>query len=297
MGMGKHMRQYVTIVTPETILKWFRKLVANKFDSSKIRMRHGRPAISEEIEQLIISWAKENFSWGYDRIVGALKNIGHSVCDTTVGNILKRHGIEPAPERTKTTTWKQFIKQQQHVLLATDFFTAEIWTKFGLATYYVLFFIQIESRKITVAGITQHPNKEWVVQCARNLTDWDTPFENMRYLIHDRDTKYTKSFDDIFLSMGIKPVKLPPRSPNLNAFAERFVRSINDECLHRLILFGEKSLKYVLKEYSEHYHHERNHQGKGNQILCPCDHSKHTGKIIKHERLGGLLNYYHRDAA
>ena len=166
-----------------------------------------------------------------------------------------------------------------------------------MATYYVLFFIQIESRKITIAGATEHPNKAWVEQCARNLTGWDGEFKSVRYLIRDRDSKFTRSFDEIFNSIGIKAVKLPARSPNLNAFAERFVRSIKSECLQRLILFGEKSLKYVLKEYADHYHHERNHQGVDNKILFPDDRLKKTGDIVRSERLGGLLNYYHREAA
>lgn len=298
MSMGRNfIDQYVTIVRPDTILKWFRKLVAQKFDGSKHRKYNGRPPVSEELEQLIISIARDNPSWGYDKIMGALKNLGHSISDTSVARILEKHGIPPAPDRVKTTTWAQFIRQQKHVLAATDFFTTEIWTKFGLATYYVLFFIKLETREVIIAGATIHPNAEWVEQCARNLTGWDGDLQSMRYLLRDRDSKYTKCFDRIFRDTGIRPIRLPYRSPNLNAFAERFVKTIKTECLHRLILFGEKSLRYVLKEYMHHYHHERNHQGIDNEIPFP-DHRLHqTGGIVKHERLGGLLNYYHRDAA
>jgi len=298
LAMGrKHMNQYVSIFQPETLLKWFRRLIAKKFDGSKKRKRHGRPPIPKEIEDLIISIAKDNPFWGYDKIMGALANLDHVVSDTTIGRILEKHGLSPAPDRIRKTTWKQFIKSHKHVLLATDFFTTEIWNKFGIATYYVLFFIHIETREIVIAGATEHPNAEWVEQCARNITDSETPFENMRYLIRDRDSKYTEYFDKIFRDAGINPIKLPAKSPNLNAFAERFVRSIKDECLNRMILFGEKSLNYVLKEYAQHYNHERNHQGKDNKILFPDPRLNNTGKIIKHERLGGLLNYYHRDAA
>lgn len=298
MAMGrKHMNQYVSIFQPETLLKWFRRLVARKFDGSRKRKRHGRPPTPIEVQDLIISIAKDNPAWGYNKIMGALANLNHVVSDTTVARILENHGISPAPDRIKKTTWKQFIKSHKHVLLATDFFTTEIWNKFGIATYYVLFVIHIETRKIVISGVTEHPNAQWVEQCARNLTGFDGNVQNMRYLIHDRDSKYTDSFDNIFLSVGIKPIILPAKSPNLNAYAERFVRSIKEECLDRMILFGEKSLRYVLKEYSEHYHHERNHQGKNNKILFPDKRLNNMGNIVKNERLGGLLNYYHREAA
>lgn len=298
VAMGrKHMNQYVNIFQPETLLKWFRRLVARKFDGSRNRKRHGRPPIPGNVENTIISIAKDNPSWGYDKIMGAMANLNYFVSDTTVARILEKHGICPAPDRTRKTTWNQFIKTHKHVLVATDFFTTEIWTKCGITTYYVLFFIQVNTRKIVIAGATEHPNRDWVEQCARNLTGWNSSLENMRYLLHDRDSKYTESFDDIFQSVGIRPIKLPKRSPNLNAFAERFVRSIKEECLDRMILFGKKSLRYVLKEYIEHYHHERNHQGIDNKIPFPDERLNNTGRIVKHERLGGLLNYYHRDVA
>jgi len=143
----------------------------------------------------------------------------------------------------------------------------------------------------------QHPNEEWIKQVERNISGWDGEMQGARYLIRDRDSKYTESFDSILQATGIEPVKLPPMSPNLNAFAERFVKSIKSECLDRMILFGEKSLRHVIKGYLAHYHAERNHQGIDNVILCPDDRLRNTGKVVKTERLGGLLNFYHRDAA
>ena len=180
-----------------------------------------------------------------------------------MGNILKRHGIPPAPERKKTTTWKEFIRTHMEVLVATDFFTAEVWTLGGLVTYYVLFFIHLGSRQIYVAGVTPHPNEAWIVQVARNMTMEEWGFLSPgQYLIHDRDAKFCAAFQQIIDDAGIERVVLPPRSPNLNAYAERWVRSVKDEALSRMILFGENSLWHVLNEYVDHYHQERNHQGR-----------------------------------
>src|SRR5262249_5946316 len=299
--LGKHARAEVaTIVKPETILAWHRKLVARKFDASHQRKTPGRPKIDPELEALIVRMAQENRSWGYDRIVGALANLGLTVSDQTVGNILKRHGIPPAPERKKTTTWKEFIRTHMELLVATDFFTAEVWTLGGLVTYYVLFFIHLGSRKIHVAGVTLHPNEQWMVQIARNITMDEWGFlSSGQYLIHDRDGKYCPAFQQIIDDAGIERVVLPPRSPNLNDYAERWVRSVKEECLSRLILFGEAALSRALHEYVEHYHHERNHQGKGNVLLFPVvgQTPECAGPMRCRERLGGLLKYYEREAA
>jgi len=299
--LGKQALQDVaTIVKPDTILSWHRKLVAQKFDGSPQRQSPGRPKIDPELEALVVRMAQENRSWGYDRIVGALANLGLTVNDQTVGNILKRHGIPPAPERKTTTTWKEFIRTHLDVLVATDFFTAEVWTLGGLVTYYVLFFLHLGSRKIHVAGVTPHPNEAWMVQVARNVTMEEWGFLSPgQYLIHDRDTKFCTAFQRIIDDAGIERVVLPPRSPNLNAYAERWVRSVKEECLSRLILFGEGSLRHALHEYVDHYHQERNHQGKGNVLLFPQPSSagEHEGTIQCRERLGGLLKYYEREAA
>ena len=296
----KTLAEVATIVKPDTILGWHRKLVAQKFDGSQQRQSPGRPKIDQELEALIVRMAQENRSWGYGRIVGALANLGYIVSDQTVGNILKRHGIAPAPERKTTTTWKEFIRTHLDVLVATDFFTAEVWTLGGLVTYYVLFFIHLGSRKVHIAGVTPHPNAPWMIQVARNVTmdEWGFLAPG-QYLIHDRDTKFCAAFQQIIDDAGIERIPLPVRSPNLNAYAERWVRSVKDEALSRMILFGGSSLQHVLKEYVAHYHQERNHQGKGNVLLFPQSSlaGENDDTMQCRERLGALLKYYEREAA
>jgi putative transposase len=173
----KALEAVATAAKPDTILGWYRKLIANKFDGSKVRRTQGRPRIDEEMESLVVRMAKENPSWGYDRIVGAIANLGHKLSDQTVGNILGRHDIPPAPKRKHTTSWKDFIRTHLDVLAGTDFFTVEVVTLKGLITYYVLFFIHLESRKVYLAGMTAHPNEEWMQQMARNVTleTWGCP--------------------------------------------------------------------------------------------------------------------------
>ena len=187
----KGLQQVARIAKPDTILGWYRKLVAAQFDGSKQRRSPGRPRISSEIEDLVIRLARDNPGWGYDRIVGALANLGHQVSDQTVGNILRRHGIEPVPERSKTTTWKEFIRRHMDVLAGTDFFTVEVLTWRGLVTYYVLFFIHLDSRRVSIAGITDHPDARWMRQIGRNATfDQLGYLNNGRYVLHDRDAKF-----------------------------------------------------------------------------------------------------------
>ena len=221
--LGKQaLAEVMSVVKPETLLAWHRRLIAKKFDGSQHRRYPGRPRLDKEIEQLIVQFAKENRTWGYDRIVGALKNVGYTVSDQTVGNILKRHDIPPAPQRKKTTTWREFIRSHQNLLVATDFLTAEVWTSCGLVTYYILFFIQVGSRRVHIAGITPHPNGTWMTQMARNSTmvEWGflTPGQ---HVLHDRDTKFCSTFQETLKASGVTPLKLPARSPNLNAHAER----------------------------------------------------------------------------
>jgi putative transposase len=196
--------------------------------------------------------------------VRGLNNLGHRVSDQTVGHVLRRRGIAPAPKRSQNTTWKEFIDPHLAVLAGIDFFTVEVLTWRGLRTYSVLFLIHLESRRISLAGITRHPDETWMQQMARNATDesWGH-LEHRRYALHDRDSQFCALFRATLASGGIRPIQLPPRSPNLN-LAERWVRSAEQECLSKLILFGEGSLRLALQEFAEHYHGERNHQGNGN---------------------------------
>ena len=292
----KALAHVACVAKPDTILAWYRRLIAQKFDGSKHRRYPGRPRIEPKLETLIVQMARENSGWGYDRIVGALANLGYTVSDQTVGNVLKRHGIAPAPKRSQTTTWKEFIQSHLAVLAGIDFFTVEVLSWRGLVTYYVLFFIHLESRRVSLAGITPHPDQGWMQQMARNATGDSWEFlDQPRYVLHDRDTKFCSVFRATLTAGGIKPIQLPARSPNLNAYAERWVRSAKEECLSKLVLFGEASLRRALTEFIDHYHSERNHQGKGNLLLFPhheVGQLKPRSRVRCRERLGGLLKYY-----
>jgi len=299
--LGKQaLEEVATIVKPETILAWHRKLVDQKFDGSKQRKALGRPRVDKELEDWVVKMAKENRGWGYDRIAGALAELGYDISDQTVGNILKRRGAPPAPDRHKTTTWKAFIRSHMSVLWATDFFSTEVWTLGGLVTFYVLFLIKLDTREVHLAGVTSHPDEVWMIQMARNLTmdEWGV-LKPGQYLIHDRDTKYCAAFKKLLDDAGVKRLPLPPKSPNLNAHAERFIRSVKSEALSRFILFGEKSLCHILSEYMAHYHQERCHQGLGNVIPFPKPQAANDleGPIQCHERLGGTLKFYARKVA
>ncbi|HGY92991.1 MAG TPA: hypothetical protein ENK43_17645, partial [Planctomycetes bacterium] len=233
---------------------------------------------------------------GYRRIEGALRNLGHVVVHNTVKRILRDHGIEPAPERCKKTTWTQFLKTHWSTLAATDFFTTEVWTPKGLVTMYTLFVIRLETRKVHIVGTTPHPNRQFMNQAALDLVGFDDSFLCVAtHLILDRDSKFTASFRERLEEGGVKPLVLPARSPNLNAFAERFVKSIKKECLSKMIFFGRRSLDRAIREFVEHYHAERNHQGIGNELLDPTA-MPDEGDVVRDQRLGGLLSFYRRAA-
>lgn len=298
-GLGrKLLKEVATLVTPETLLAWHRKLIANKYDGSAQRGT-GRPKTAVEIETLVVKMAEENRDWGYGRIQGALSNLGHQIARSTIADILKRKGLEPAPERSRKTTWKQFLSRHWELIVAADFFTVEVWTRKGLQRFMVLFFIDLSTRKVQIAGIASAADGLWMSQIGRNLTDAvDGILKGKRDLIHDRDPLFTTEFLDLLANTGVKSVKLPPRSPNLNAHAERFVRSIKESCLERMILFGENSLRTAIQNFVSHYHTERNHQGLTNRLISPeAGHLGNTGAVQRRQRLGGMLNYYYRAAA
>ena len=294
---SKMLREVCTLVTPETILRWYRTLIAKKYDGSAKRGQ-GRPRARESIQDLVVRMAKENVSWGYGRIEGALQNLGHIVSRSTIARILKEHGIDPAPMRHKGMSWTTFLKSHWEVLAATDLFTVEVMTLRGLVRYHVLFVLELSTRKVEIAGIVPEPDGPWMEQIARNLTDAFEGFlRSKRYLIHDRSTLFTKGFAEILKSASVKTIKLPPRSPNLNPHAERFVRSIKSECLDKMIFLGERSLRRAIDQFITHYHTERNHQGIGNELIAGEDPVGQTkGEIVCNERLGGLLSYYRRVA-
>ena len=294
----KVLAEVASIVTPDTLLTWHRKLIARKYDGSQ-RRGPGRPPVMEQIRSLVVRMATENRDWGYTRIRGALANLGHRVARGTIANILKQHGIEPAPERLKKSTWREFLQAHWEVLAAADFFTVEVWTRSGLVRFVVLFVIELSTRRVEIAGITTQPDGVWMTQIARNLTDGVDGFlVGKKYLIHDRDPLFTQEFRETLGATGVGVVRLPVRSPNLNAYAERFVRSIKESCLDRMILFGEPSLRRATREFLAHYHRERNHQGIDNQLIFPDKSAaKSSAPIECRQRLGGMLKYYHRQAA
>lgn len=293
----KLLFRFATIVTPDTILKWHRKLIAEKWTYP--RKSVGRPPVMKRITELVVRMASENPSWVYDRIQGALKNLGHRVSPTTIANILKRHGLEPAPERRKRTTWKAFLKAHWDALAAADFFTTEVWTLGGLVTFYVLFFMKLSSRRVHIAGISPSPNEPFLTQVARNLTaDCDGFLQGKRLLIIDSDRKFCEKFLDIIKDSGVRPIRCPAKAPNCNAYAERFVKSIKYECLNCMIFFGVNSLERAVRNYVEQYNRERNHQGIGNEVILPqLKLLSSTGKVRCRKRLGGLLRYYYQHVA
>src|SRR2546427_1747958 len=265
----KRLKDMATLVTPDTLLRWYKQLIAHKFDGNTQRRPCGRPCVAQEIEQLVVQMAEENPTWGYRRIQGALANLGHPIHKLTVRNILRRHHLEPAPQRRKAgMSWAQFLKLHWEVLAATDFFTVEVAAWHGLVTYYVLVVMELATRRVQIAGITPHPTAAFMQQCARQLTD---PFDGFllgkRYLLHDRDTKFTQAFDALLKENRVDPILLPPRSPNLNAHCERFIRSIKEEALAQMVMLGEHALYYAIQQYLAHDHHERNHQGLDNQLI------------------------------
>jgi putative transposase len=286
------------IVTPATLLRWHRELVAGKWTFLE-RRRAGRPRTKADIEHLIVRMATDNPSWGYTRIQGALINLNINVGRGTIRRILKDHLIEPAPSRGRRISWSTFLKAHWRGLAASDFFTVEVWSWKGLLTFYVLFVIDLSTRRVTLCGMTTNPNERWMLQMSRNLLDGESGvLSDKRFLIIDRDTKYSLSFRLALEREGIEVIRLPPRSPNLNAYAERFLRSVKEECLSKIIPIGPSMLRRSLREYVDHYHRERNHQGIGNRTIVPLPARCQDATIIyRRPRLGGILNFYQRAAA
>jgi putative transposase len=282
------LEQIATIVTPDTIMRWHKRLIAAKWTYARSRV--GRPGIMKEIRELVVRFAEENSTWGYCRIQGALRNLGHRVAPSTIAKTLREHGIKPAPDRL--TSWRVFLKAHWGDIAATDFFTTEVWTLGGLKTYYVLFFLELKSRRVRVAELTTNPTDLFMGLAAEGSLEF---LKGSRYLIHDRDTKFSLRFRIVLEAAGLGLIKTPFQAPNANAYAERFVRSIKGECLSRMILFGEGHLRRAIDEYLVHYHGERNHQGLGNELI-DGQPSVGTGAVGSTERLGGMLRYYHRAA-
>ena len=286
------LAEVTTIVTPDTILRWHRELIARKWTYAK--RQPGRPGVHVEIRRLVIRIAGDNPSWGYTRIQGALKNLNHRVARSTIATILREQGIPPSRERPMT--WRTFLRAHWQALVAADFFTTEVWTPRGLVTYYTAFVIELHSRRVRILGSTPHPDEAFIVQILRNLTDIDAVLGPNRVLICDRDRKWSAAIRFLEIA-GVRVIRIPHRAPNCNAHAERFVRSLKEECLDRLIPIGERHLRRTLREYVAHYHGERNHQGLDNELIDRPAPERAGGPVRRRERLGGVLSYYYRAAA
>ena len=287
------LSQVATIVKPDTLLRWHRQLIARKWTYAT--RRSGRQGVLAEIRWLVVRMAADNPTWGYTRIRGALKNLGHRVGRSTIARILWAHGIPPVPERP--TSWQTFLRAHWGAIAGADFFTTEVWTWRGLVTYYTLFVIDLASRRVQILGLTRHPDEGFMRQVGRTLTTADEGvLRDHRVLICDRDAKWSLPVRERLGEAGIRVVQTPYQAPNANAYAERFVRSIKDECLNRIIPLGEHHLRRAIREFVEHYHRERNHQGLGNGLIDGVSSTQSDGGIRRRPRLGGLLNYYYRAA-
>jgi putative transposase len=285
-------RRHGLIVTPHTLLRWHRELVRRKW--AQPRRSPGRPAMDDRVRQLVLRFARENPRWGYPRIAGELLKLGLRVSPSTVRRMLLAARLRPAPRRSGLS-WREFLRQQAGSMLACDFFTIET---ISLRRFYVLFFIELESRRVHLAGCTTNPTGAWVTQQARNLS-FTGVFERIRFLIHDRDSKFSAAFDEVFRSEGIDVIHTPIRAPQANAFAERFVRTIRAECLDWLLIIGRRHLERVLRVYAAHYNRERPHRAlaleppeSATTIRRPT-----VGAIERRDKLGGLIHEYHRAAA
>ena len=286
------LREIATIATPDTLLRWHRRLIAQKWTYAR---QAGRRGVLLEIRRLVARMAAENPTWGYTRIQGALKNVGHRVGRSTIRRLLKAAGLPPVPQRP--TSWQTFLKAHWGAIAAADFFTTEVWTWQGLVTYYTVFVIDLASRRVQILGSTPHPEALFMQQIVRTLTMAETSMAGSpQVLICDRDRKWSRDVRRRLREAGIHVVLIPERAPNANAFAERFVRSIKEECLDRLIPLGERHFRCAVAEFVEHYHGERNHQGLDNRLIAGTPAIDQAGRVRRRLRLGGLLNFYERAA-
>jgi putative transposase len=293
-GPRAQLDRYVLLFKPDTILRWHRELVRRKWTMRR-SAGGGRPALPAEVEAVILRLARENPGWGYGRIQGELRKLGHPFGRSTVRDLLKRHRVPPAPQRRgRATTWRRFLSQHKDQLLACDFFTVETLC---LKTVYVLFFLEVGTRRVHVAGCTTHPTAAWVTQQARHLS-WQIQEGRLpaRFLIHDRDAKFAASFDTVFAAEGVEVVRTPYRAPRANAYAERWIRSVRRECLDHLLILSEAHLRRVLTAYVAHYNQARPHQGLGQQTPVPQDRQAWRGPVRRRDVLGGLLHEYYREA-
>ena len=284
------------MVTPDTLVRWHRRLVAGAWTYP--HRRPGRPPLDEQLQQLIVRLARENPGWDYQRIKGELLRLDVRVSATAIRAVLRRHGIDPAPRRA-SSTWRAFLRQQAAGIIACDFFTVDtVW----LRRLYMLVFIELDTRRVHLAGVTANPNELWVTQQARNLLlALGEPGRRIRFLLRDRDAKFSRSFDDVFRSEGAEVLLTPVRAPRANAYAERWVRTVHADCLDWLLIVGRRHLEQVLRIDVKHYNEHRPHRALG--LDAPIRPARlaivgrdRQGEVHRRDLLGGLLHEYHRAA-
>jgi putative transposase len=293
-GLMPRERWPVLLVSPQTLLRWQRELVRRKWTYRR-RRRAGRPPLDRQHRELVLRLARENPRWGCVRIQGELRKLGIRVGATTIRSIIRRSGLGPAPRR-QGPSWAEFLRAQAQGMVACDFFTVEtVW----LQTLYVLFWIEIGSRRVHLAGVTANPDCGWVSQQARNLAI-EARLENMRYLIHDRDAKFCGPFDAFIRSEGARVIETPVRAPQANAVAERWVRSVRTECLDHILISGRRHLEQVLRGYLTHYNAERPHRSIGLAAPAgapPVARGSPPSEVRRRDVLGGLIHEYYAAAA
>jgi putative transposase len=286
-----HRSRHGLLVTPATLLRWHRELVRRRWTYAQ--RGSGRPPKDRALRELVLRFARENPTWGYQRIAGELLKLGFRISPSTVRRLLAAAGLQPAPRR-QAVSWPAFLRRQAASLLACDFFTVET---VSLRRLYVLFFIELGSRRVHFAGCTTNPSGAWILQQTRNLS-FTNVLERMRFLIHDRDSKFTASFDEVFRSEGIKVIHTPVQAPKANAYAERFVRTVRNECLDWLLILGRRHLEHVLRIYVQHYNRERPHRGLALTQPEPAEIKLSLGgDVHRRDHLGGLVHEYYRAAA
>jgi putative transposase len=280
------------LVSPQTLLRWHRELVRRKWTYQ--HRRPGRPRVDPAVRELVLRLARENPRWGCVRIQGELRKLGIHIGATTIRSLLRRAGLGPAPRRSGPS-WNEFLREQASGVMACDFFTVDtVW----LRRLYVLFFIELHSRRVHLAGVTASPDSAWVTQQARNLAPSER-LENVRFLIRDRDSKFTSSFDEIFSTEDAKVLKTPVRAPKANAFAERWVRTVREDCLDQMLITDRRHLERTMRDYITHYNYERPHRGLA--LATPAGEAPAARDkpidIARRDILGGVIHEYHARAA
>jgi transposase InsO family protein len=280
------------LVTPDTLLRWHRQAAKQKWRRWRKQRGPGRPPLSDDFAALIVRLGRGNRTWGCVRIQGELRKLGIRVSATSIRRVLRRAGLGPAPRGGQT--WAEILRSQVHSVLATDFFTVDT---VGLKQLYVLFVIELSTRQVHILGVTDHPTGAFVTQVARNFVgDLGDRTRSIKFLIRDRGTKFTASFDEVFRTEGIRVIKTPVRSPRANAYAERWVRTVRTECLDRMLILGCCHLERVLREYAGHYNRQRPHRGIDLGVPAPASTIKippPSVNVIRHDVLGGLIHEYH----